>query len=73
MNEALLYHMSAEDRLKAQQTKLESENQDLASEKEMNDMVIQQKVSQTRSQKAQIKQVCNHGNAITERANQTGL
>ena len=45
------------DRLKKTKNKLEDENKTLANEKEMNTLVIQQKVSQSKQQKQTIKQV----------------
>ena len=57
VNEALSYHMEEGDKLKKIQAKLEKENESLKSEKEMNDMMIQEKVSQGKTQKQHIKQV----------------
>ena len=45
------------DRLKNIKNKLEDENKTLGNEKEMNTLVIQQKVSQTKQQKQTIKEV----------------
>ena len=45
------------DRLKNIKNKLEDENKTLANEKEMNTLVIQQKVSQSKQQKQTIKEV----------------
>ena len=45
------------DRLKKIKERLDEENKDLRSEKEMNELVIQQKVAQSQQQKQTIKEV----------------
>ena len=57
LNEALSYHMAEGDKLKVVRQKLEEQNEHLISEKEMNEMVIKEKVAQAKSQKQQIKEV----------------
>ena len=45
------------ERLKKIKERLDEENKDLRSEKEMNELVIQQKVAQSQQQKQTIKEV----------------
>ena len=49
--------MQEGDKLKKIKENLKLENEDLIGEKEMNDMVIKEKVAQTKSQKQRIKEV----------------
>lgn len=49
--------MEEGDKLKKIKAKLEEENGHLKQEKEINDMMIQEKVQQARSHKSQIKEV----------------
>ena len=57
VNEALQYHMQEGEKLKRVKDQLQEENDLLRAEKEMNDMVIKEKVSQSKTQKHQIKEV----------------
>ena len=57
IGEALQIHMQEEKKLKKLREKLEEQNQVLSDEKEMNDMVIKEKVSETKQQKRLIKEV----------------
>ena len=57
IGEALQIHMEEEKKLKRIRDKLQEENQGLKDEKEMNDLVIKEKVSQTKAQKKAIKEV----------------
>jgi hypothetical protein len=57
VNEALSYHVAEGDKLKNLTSNLEKDNQELISEKELNELVIKEKVSQAKHQKATIKEV----------------
>ena len=60
MSEALSYHMEEGTKLKKAKARLEEENETLRQEKEMNDMMIQEKVQQSRHQKDAIKKVSDN-------------
>ena len=66
IGEALQIHMQEEKKLKKLREKLEEQNQVLSDEKEMNDMVIKEKVSETKQQKRLIKEV--RGNLLISMA-----
>ncbi|XP_045186628.2 basal body-orientation factor 1-like [Mercenaria mercenaria] len=55
LSEALSYHMKEGEVLRKQKEKLEEENELLRGDKEINEMMVQEKVSQTKNQKQQIK------------------
>ena len=57
VSEALSYHMDEGEKLKRLRAKLEAENERLLNEKELNDMMIQEKVQQVQQQKSAIKEV----------------
>lgn len=57
VNEALSYHMQEGDKLKAIKDDLHCENEELKGEKEMNEMIIKEKVAQARNQKQHLKDV----------------
>lgn len=57
VNEALSYHMLEGDKLKSAKERLEKENAELQGELEMNEMLIQDKVSQSKQQKSLLKEV----------------
>ncbi len=57
MNEALSYHIAEGTKLKKNKAKLESDNDTLQGEKEMNEMMIHEKVSQSKHHKQHIKEV----------------
>lgn len=57
VNEALQYHMAEGEKLNRLKDQLQEENDLLRAEKEMNDMVIKEKVSESKTQKKQIKEV----------------
>lgn len=59
LSEALSYHMKEGEMLKKQKERLEEENEQLQGDKEINDMMVQEKVSQTKNQKQSIKDVRN--------------
>ena len=58
VSEALQYHFGEGEKLKRLKEQLQEENELLQAEKEMNDMVIKEKVAETKAQKKQIKEVC---------------
>ena len=60
MNEALAYHMEEGDKLKRDKERLEKENCELKGDKELNEMMIQEKVQQNKNNKQLIKDVSNH-------------
>lgn len=57
LSEALNYHMKEGDILKKLKSKLEEENEGLLGDKELNEMMVQDKVVQSKQQKEQIRQV----------------
>ncbi len=57
VNEALSYHIAEGTKLKKNKAKLESDNDTLQGEKEMNEMMIHEKVSQSKHHKQHIKEV----------------
>lgn len=57
INEALQFHMQEGEKLKKIKTRLDAENEELLGEKELNSMVIKEKVSQSKQQKLKIKEV----------------
>ena len=57
VSEALSYHMIEGDKLRKEKDTLQEENDLLKGDKEMNDLVIKNKVSQCRQQKTQLKEV----------------
>jgi len=57
LSEALSYHMKEGELLKKQKERLEEESEHLRGDKEINDMMVQEKVSQTKNQKQSIKDV----------------
>lgn len=57
INEALQYHMEEGDKLKTIKERLQTQNEELEGEKELNTMVIKEKVSQSKQQKSKIKEV----------------
>ncbi|KAI0241902.1 Basal body-orientation factor 1 [Lamellibrachia satsuma] len=57
LNQALVYHMQEGERLKNIKEGLDEENKTLRSEKEMNALVIQKKVSQSQQHKQIIKEL----------------
>lgn len=57
VNEALAYHIEEGDKLKRVKERLEKENGDLRGDKELNEMMIQEKVQQSKHNKQLIKDV----------------
>ena len=57
VNEALAYHMEEGDKLKRVKERLEKENSELKGDKELNEMMIQEKVQQSKNNKQLIKDV----------------
>lgn len=57
LSEALSYHMREGEVLKKQRERLEEENGHLQGDKEINDMMVQEKVAQSKNQKQTIKEV----------------
>ncbi|XP_064623880.1 basal body-orientation factor 1-like [Lineus longissimus] len=57
VSEALNYHMREGDQLKKIKHTLDEENETLKGDKELNEMMIQEKVVQSRNQKHQIKEL----------------
>ena len=57
VNEALTYHIQAGDKLKAAEADLHAENEELKGEKELNEMIVKEKVAQARSLKQQLREV----------------
>ncbi|KAL4237666.1 hypothetical protein ACF0H5_002380 [Mactra antiquata] len=55
LSEALSYHMKEGEVLKKQKQKLEEENEALKGDKEINEMMVHEKVAQTKNQKKEIK------------------
>ena len=58
LSEALNYHMKEGELLKKERDKLMEERDHLKGDKELNDMMVQEKVVQSKQQKEQIRQVC---------------
>ena len=58
LSEALNYHMKEGEVLKKKVSKLEEENEQLKGDKELNDMMVQEKVVQVKQQKELIREVC---------------
>ncbi|XP_078590461.1 basal body-orientation factor 1-like isoform X2 [Branchiostoma floridae x Branchiostoma japonicum] len=57
LNEALSYHMKEASELRKERDRLLEENKALAGEKELNDLVVNEKVVQHREQKVQLKEL----------------
>lgn len=57
LSEALNYHMKEGDVLKKKVSRLEEENESLKGDKELNDMMVQEKIVQVKQQKEQIREV----------------
>lgn len=57
LSEALSYHMKEGVVLRRQTTRLEEENEQLRGDKEINEMMVQEKVAQSKHQKQQIRDV----------------
>ena len=57
LSEALNYHMKEGELLKKERKRLCEENERLLGEKEVNDMMVQEKVIQAKQQKELIKEV----------------
>lgn len=57
LSEALNYHMKEGEVLKKKVSRLEEENESLKGDKELNDMMIQEKITQVKSQKEQIREL----------------
>ena len=57
LSESLNYHMKEGEMLKKVKEKLEEENEKLKGDKELNEMMVQEKVVQTKNQKQQIRTV----------------
>ena len=57
VNEALAYHIEEGDKLKRVKERLEKENSDLRGDKELNEMMIQEKVQQNKHNKQLMKDV----------------
>ena len=57
LSEALGYHMKEGEVLKKVKVRLEEENEALRGDKEINEMMVHEKVAQTKNQKTQIKEV----------------
>ncbi|VDI11830.1 Hypothetical predicted protein, partial [Mytilus galloprovincialis] len=56
LSEALNYHMKEGEVLKKKVARLDEENESLKGDKELNDMLIQEKVTQVKKQKEQIRE-----------------
>ena len=57
LSESLNYHMKEGEMLKKIKERLEEENEKLKGDKELNEMMVQEKVVQTKNQKQQIRDV----------------
>ena len=57
LTEALSYHMKEGDLLRKERDKLQEENENLLQEKEVTDMMVQEKVVQVKHQRESIKEV----------------
>ena len=57
LSEALSYHMKEGEVLKKLRDKLQEENERLKGDKELNDMMVQEKIVQVKQQKEQLRQV----------------
>lgn len=57
LSEALSYHMKEGEVLKKLRDKLQEENEQLRGDKELNDMMVQEKIIQVKQQKEQIRQL----------------
>lgn len=57
LSEALSYHMKEGEVLKKLRDRLQEENEQLQGDKELNDMMVQEKIVQVKNQKEQIRQV----------------
>ncbi|XP_065942719.1 basal body-orientation factor 1 isoform X3 [Magallana gigas] len=57
LSEALSYHMKEGEVLKKLRDKLQEENEQLRGDKELNDMMVQEKIVQVKQQKEQIRQL----------------
>ncbi|CAC5418876.1 Basal body-orientation factor 1 [Mytilus coruscus] len=57
LSEALNYHMKEGEVLKKKVARLDEENESLKGDKELNDMMIQEKVTQVKQQKEQIREL----------------
>lgn len=57
VSEALQYHVAEGDKLKRLKEQLQDDNDKLRADEEMNNMVIKEKVSESKTQKKQIKEV----------------
>lgn len=57
LSEALNYHMKEGDVLKKKVSRLEEENESLKGDKELNDMMVQEKIVQVKQQKEQIREL----------------
>lgn len=57
MTEALASHIDEADQLRDEVRRLEYENRQLRNDQELNDLLIQQKVAQSRRNKQTIKEV----------------
>ena len=57
MTEALNFHIAEATKLKKDKKRLEEENQKLLGDKELNEMMVQEKVAQTKKQKQELKSV----------------
>lgn len=58
LSESLNYHMKEGEMLKKIKERLEEENEKLRGDKELNEMMVQEKVVQSKNQKHQIREVC---------------
>ncbi|ESO99812.1 hypothetical protein LOTGIDRAFT_205234 [Lottia gigantea] len=56
LSEALNYHMKESDLLKKERAELLKENEDLKGKKEINDLMVQEKIVQNKQQKEQLKE-----------------
>ncbi|ELU12903.1 hypothetical protein CAPTEDRAFT_173951, partial [Capitella teleta] len=57
VNEALSYHIAEGEKLKTLSHSLEEQNKELSSEQELNQLLIKQKLTQSKSQKSEIKEL----------------
>ncbi|XP_071161442.1 basal body-orientation factor 1-like isoform X2 [Mytilus edulis] len=57
LSEALNYHMKEGEVLKKKVARLDEENESLKGDKELNDMLVQEKVTQVKQQKEQIREL----------------
>ncbi|XP_078313515.1 basal body-orientation factor 1-like isoform X3 [Crassostrea virginica] len=57
LSEALSYHMKEGEVLKKLRDKLQEENEQLKGDKELNDMMVQEKIVQVKQQKEQLRQL----------------